>query len=967
MSARRQSSTTSLQRYARSQQVNDAELANRSLDFCNAFWGIADGGYDVLLARIRGAVRTTEELRSFWKERASIEEDYAKRMARLAKQSLGKDELGALRNSIDILRQETERQAASHANLAQLIRKDVEHSVSELLSKQAQFKRTSWASVEKSFKAKQTQETYVKKARQKYEDDCVRINSYTAQSTLVQGKELEKIQLKLEKAQQTVMTNEREYSQYARALADTTNRWEKEWKAFCDLCQDMEEDRIEFFKDNIWAYANSVSTVCVSDDESCEQLRVALEQVEADKDVENFVRDYSTGPQIPDPPPYVDYNSPHASQQSSRLTYRTAKFVRSTNRSFGAPYYPSASPAQEEEPIGAGQAGIGAVGIQSTPAAAPASRPASIAVKASPVVANGTPSVAPSPTVATPSSIASPTTTLPTTVRSFASTIPAAQPSSSQATSPSTSISPAPFKPVTPASFKPQNQDARNEPIVPALETMLKIGDNAYHVNVGQDPQQARASTTAPVANVGGQDDPLARHLEELRSAPGSVRTGNGPARRGTIGANATAGGSIPQPAPTPVNHAPTSSITRSPSPAPGAPTAKFMQPLSNRSASPLPVEDVVQNYQQHLPGEVSRQNSVNRGRQPAQQAHQGNASLRGVSPAREGFAGIGAGSRSPSPLPISRSVSPAPSQQQQQQQRHLGYSAPTPQQGPARATSPFGIELDHNGRVAHDEFAERMYGQPQQGRGSYHGPGSTPQHQALYDGHGQNGTPGYTQGVPQRQYTQQTPQPHAGAQNYYNLQRNNTGLYNPHQPPQPTRQGSVNVPPPNVGYAVPPPPPIQQQPQQQPGSQSHLGYGYDHQGYAPQSHGYVGSNGYQQHDYGGYQQQQQQPPQQQQQPFRAVSPAPPSINRSPSPAVGGTTKPPPTGQYTEAGEPILFYVKALYEYQATIDEEFDFQAGDIIAVTATPEDGWWSGELLDESRRMPGKTIFPSNFVSLF
>jgi len=59
--------------------------------------------------------------------------------------------------------------------------------------------------------------------------------------------------------------------------------------------------------------------------------------------------------------------------------------------------------------------------------------------------------------------------------------------------------------------------------------------------------------------------------------------------------------------------------------------------------------------------------------------------------------------------------------------------------------------------------------------------------------------------------------------------------------------------------------------------------------------------------------------------------------------------------------------VKALYDYQATIDEEFDFQSGDIIAVTATPEDGWWSGELLDEMRRVPGKTIFPSNFVSLF
>lgn len=59
--------------------------------------------------------------------------------------------------------------------------------------------------------------------------------------------------------------------------------------------------------------------------------------------------------------------------------------------------------------------------------------------------------------------------------------------------------------------------------------------------------------------------------------------------------------------------------------------------------------------------------------------------------------------------------------------------------------------------------------------------------------------------------------------------------------------------------------------------------------------------------------------------------------------------------------------VKALYDYTATIDEEFDFQAGDIIAVTSTPEDGWWTGELLDEARRQRGRNVFPSNFVCLF
>lgn len=60
------------------------------------------------------------------------------------------------------------------------------------------------------------------------------------------------------------------------------------------------------------------------------------------------------------------------------------------------------------------------------------------------------------------------------------------------------------------------------------------------------------------------------------------------------------------------------------------------------------------------------------------------------------------------------------------------------------------------------------------------------------------------------------------------------------------------------------------------------------------------------------------------------------------------------------------FAVTALYDYQAVIDEEFDFQAGDVIAVTATPEDGWWSGELLDEARKQPGRHVFPSNFVRL-
>jgi hypothetical protein len=129
------------------------------------------------------------------------------------------------------------------------------------------------ANVEKTFKAKQAQETYVAKAKERYEQDCHRVNSYTAQQTLVQGKELERIMFKLDRAQSTVHANERDYANYTKVLADTVQKWDVEWKNFCDQCQDLEEERIEFMKDNVWAYANAVSTVCVAEDD----VRISLQ------------------------------------------------------------------------------------------------------------------------------------------------------------------------------------------------------------------------------------------------------------------------------------------------------------------------------------------------------------------------------------------------------------------------------------------------------------------------------------------------------------------------------------------------------------------------------------------------------------------------------------------------------------------------------------------------------------------
>jgi len=72
-------------------------------------------------------------------------------------------------------------------------------------------------------------------AKERYESDCLKLNSYTANSQLVQGKELDKLQSKLDRVRQTIGADEQDFRQFVRVLEGTQSKWEQEWKAFCDV------------------------------------------------------------------------------------------------------------------------------------------------------------------------------------------------------------------------------------------------------------------------------------------------------------------------------------------------------------------------------------------------------------------------------------------------------------------------------------------------------------------------------------------------------------------------------------------------------------------------------------------------------------------------------------------------------------------------------------------------------------
>ncbi|KAF9075489.1 hypothetical protein BDP27DRAFT_1212478 [Rhodocollybia butyracea] len=352
MAVRAQASTSSLTKYATAKSPGvDLYNGSTSRDFCNSFWGGGDAGVNVLFARMRGAARTTDNLRNFWKERSTIEEEYASKLLHLAQSTMGKDEIGELRNALDTLQLETEKLAKTHLQLSSQIRTEMEDPTTALLNKQLEHRRSTQSPVEKKFKSKLSQESYVTKAREKYQSDCFRIATYSQQLDN-QSPDAERIRVKLKRAEQTVGANEKDYAAFAKTLSDMIPGWEEDWKNFCDSCQDLEEERLDFMKDNLWAYANAVSTICVADDESCETIRTVLDQLETDRDIEAFVQEYGTGNSIPNPPDFVPYSgstnangstpSLVGSVTATAVSTRPANYARKSRKPFPA-YTPAAS------------------------------------------------------------------------------------------------------------------------------------------------------------------------------------------------------------------------------------------------------------------------------------------------------------------------------------------------------------------------------------------------------------------------------------------------------------------------------------------------------------------------------------------------------------------------------------------------------------------------------------------------
>ena len=167
--------------------------------------------------------------------RAAIEEEYSRKLLHLSRKPLGSSESGTLRMSLDVVRAEVESMGKAHQNIAGQMRSELEEPLAAFAGGMKERRKIVQTGVEKLLKIKTQQTIAVNKSRDRYEQDCLKIKGFLAQAHMVMGQEERKNKAKLEKTQAQLSNNSQEYEAAIKVLEETTGRWNRDWKAACDV------------------------------------------------------------------------------------------------------------------------------------------------------------------------------------------------------------------------------------------------------------------------------------------------------------------------------------------------------------------------------------------------------------------------------------------------------------------------------------------------------------------------------------------------------------------------------------------------------------------------------------------------------------------------------------------------------------------------------------------------------------
>jgi len=292
--------------------------------FADNFWGVEDfaAGFQVLTAYMKRGRKECEDVTDYLKERAEIEQEYAKKLLKLAKSTnkksgfgveLGEDELNTtLRASWKQIKESAEKVAAKHKSFADDILTVVEKPLN--LSKESDKKRVAEQTtvVEATIKEYSQLRTNVPKLKKAYESKCKEMDANESEIETMKlnknDKQISKLQAKGQKLQKEIEQADQAYKQGVDKLEETKVHWEEKMTEACDLFELLEINRVQKMKEYLTELVNLEERMIQPMlTEILDKPKVYLECIKPEVDVELFVSEKRTGYLRPGPTIYENY------------------------------------------------------------------------------------------------------------------------------------------------------------------------------------------------------------------------------------------------------------------------------------------------------------------------------------------------------------------------------------------------------------------------------------------------------------------------------------------------------------------------------------------------------------------------------------------------------------------------------------------------------------------------------------
>ncbi|KAI9324526.1 hypothetical protein BDR26DRAFT_903570, partial [Obelidium mucronatum] len=145
------------------------------------------------MLRMKEAKHVTTQILWLFKERALIEEEYARKLFKLSKSFDGCDpEIGTMKEALQIVKNELEFSAKSHMNASVQFKSQLETPTHEFLTTQSGMRKNFHGIVDKQLKAKQASFESVNKSRARYISKCKEVNHLMHQKPGLPPKEMDK-------------------------------------------------------------------------------------------------------------------------------------------------------------------------------------------------------------------------------------------------------------------------------------------------------------------------------------------------------------------------------------------------------------------------------------------------------------------------------------------------------------------------------------------------------------------------------------------------------------------------------------------------------------------------------------------------------------------------------------------------------------------------------------------------------